>query len=99
MNEIYIKVGKDNVVTLLHRWALDAKHGLGKTREELEKEGFFYTGDEPKPEMIEGRVPVLKYNPSKKELYYEYKVRPVSDTERIDAVENLINEAIKAGKL
>ena len=99
MNEIYIRVGKDNIVTMLHRWPLDAKNGLGKTREELEKEGFFYNKVEPKPEMIAGRIPVLKYNPDEKELYYEYHVRPVTLTERIDAVENVINEAIMSGKL
>lgn len=99
MPEIYIKVGKDNIVTMLHRCPLDAKNGLGKTKEELEKEGFFYNGDEPKPEMIIGRIPVLKYNPDKKELYYEYQVRPVSVEERINAMENVLNEAIMAGKL
>ena len=99
MSEIYIRVGKDNIVTMLHRCPLDPKNGLGKTREELEAEGFFYNGEVPKAEMIVGRIAVLKYNPDKKELYYVYKIRPVSMTERIDSIENVLNEAIMAGKL
>lgn len=99
MAEIYIKVGKDNIVTMLHRCPMDPKNGLGKTREELESEGYFYNKEEPKPEMIVGRIPVLRYDPDKKELYYTYQVRPVSISERIDSIENVLNDAIMSGKL
>lgn len=99
MSEIYIKVGKDDIVTMLHRCPLDPKNGLGKTREELEAEGFFYNGEEPKPQMMHGRTPVLKYDSVEKKLYYVYKIRPVSMAERVDSIENVINEAIMSGKL
>lgn len=99
MSEIYIRVGKDNIVTMLHRCPMDPKNGLGKTREELEAEGYFYNKEEPKQEMVVGRTAVLKYDPEKKELYYVYKIRPVSMAERIDSIENVLNNAIMNGKL
>lgn len=39
---IYVKVNEDSKVLLVHSNPLDEKEGLGKTKEELEQEGFFF---------------------------------------------------------
>jgi len=98
MTDIYIKVGKDDVVTLMHRVPFDPKHGLGLTKEELLESGFFVR-EIPKPEQIKGRIAVPRYNRKTKEVYYTYEARPLSVTDRLDSIENLLNESIMNGKL
>ena len=48
--------------------------------------------DIPEPEQIEGKVPVLHYNPQSNSVYYEYVDRPLTDQERIEQLEKAILE-------
>ena len=70
--DIYVEVGKDNVVTLIHAFPFDPKMGLQATREELEERGVFVSKI-PEPENIIGKVPIHKYNPDTNTYdYYEF---------------------------
>ncbi|MBH0311912.1 hypothetical protein I7E32_16190 [Alcaligenes faecalis] len=68
---IYIEINKNNEVITQHRYPFDEKSGYGKTKEELEQTGIFVESIS-EPERIEGKEPILKYNPETKILYYEY---------------------------
>lgn len=95
--EIYIKVNpKNSVVTEFHHNPFDPTEGLNTPRDELEKEGFFVSSI-PKAEIISGRRAVPKYNMDSKEVYYEYIEMPLSQEERLNALEGFINEAIMSG--
>ena len=94
--DIYVEVGKDNVVTLIHAFPFDPKMGLQATREELEERGVFVS-EIPEPENIIGKIPIRKYNPDTNEIYYEYKQAPLSTKERVDAIEECINDILMSG--
>lgn len=66
---IFITV-KNDVVTSQHFMPFDEKYGLGKSKEELLKEGFF-VDTIPLPQEIQGKVAILKYDGTS--LYYEYQ--------------------------
>jgi hypothetical protein len=84
---IYIRVNEENVVTFQHFFPFDEKLGLGKSREELEQEGFFVDSI-PEPQEIEGKIPVLKFNGT--ELYYEYVDRPLTPEEELEQLKERI---------
>lgn len=98
MAEIYVEVGKDNIVTKVHRYPFDPKLGLQTPREELEKQGVF-VNEVPDPEYVVGRRAVMKYDPDFKKIYYDYIAVPLSNEQRIDAMEDMINELLMSGKL
>lgn len=93
MGNIYIEVGKDNVVTKIHRFPFDPTLGLQATKEELEQTGYFVNSI-PEPQQIVGRRAVPKYNPDQKEVYYDYVSVPLSDKERLDLIEGAINDIV-----
>lgn len=70
---IYVKVNENNEVYYIHHMPFDKIHGLHKTREELEQSGYFVDSI-PEPQIVEGKIAVLKYNNG--ELYYEYQDAP-----------------------
>ena len=96
MAEIYIKVNSSNVITTIHHNPFDPTEGLNMPRVELEKEGFFVNSIPP-AEVIAGRRAIPKFNPDSKEVYYEYVAVPLSSTERLDALEGMMNEMIMGG--
>lgn len=73
----------------------DDKNGLGKTKEELEREGIL-VDSVPKPEQIKGKADILYCNPKTKELWYEYEDIPKTPEEelqeKIQALEQSIAE-------
>ena len=95
---IYIEVGKDNIITKMHRHPFDPKIGLQQTREELEKTGCFVEVI-PEPEMVIGKRPIMKYDTDTKKVYFEYENKPLSDTERVNNIESLLNDVILNKKL
>ena len=95
---IYVEVGKDNIVTMVHRFPFDPKNGLQCTKEELLQKGVF-VDDVPEPEHILGKRSILKYDPDNRKVYYDYKTVAVSTSERLDAMESLMNELIMNGLL
>ena len=90
MRNIYIETDNDFRVTKVHRMPFDPNNGMGYTREELEKKGFFV---EEIPEAVNrvGRRSIMMYNPDTKSIYYEYVGVPLSDKERADQLENAFN--------
>lgn len=98
MAEIYIEVGKNNIVTKVHRYPFDPKLGLQTPRAELEKQGVF-VNDIPDPEHIIGKRALMKYDPTLKEVYYDYILNPLTTEQRVEALENLINDLLMSGKL
>lgn len=67
----------------------DSISGLGKTKEELEKEGILVESI-PQPEKREGKAGILRFNPIKKELFYIYVDIPKPEPDikdRIGALE------------
>lgn len=95
-NEIYIKVNEHNIVTNIHHNPFDPLEGLNTPRNELEKEGYFVSSI-PKADIIAGRRAVPKYNRETKEVYYEYIPTPLSNEERISAMEDMMNELLLDG--
>ena len=90
MGNIYIEVDENFRVTKVHRMPFDPVNGMGYTREELERKGFFVE-EIPEPSNQVGRRSVLMYNPDIKAVYYENINIPMSDKERIEQLENALN--------
>jgi len=75
---IFIKLQADGInFESINYVPFDEKHGLGKTKEQLQAEGILVE-TLPEPVMNPGKYAVLKYNPDKKEFYYIYEDIPVS---------------------
>ena len=90
MGNIYIETDETFRVTKIHRMPFDPNNGMGYTREELEKRGFFV---EEIPNSVNqvGRRAIAMYNPDTKSVYYEYVGIPMSDKERVEQLENAMN--------
>ena len=90
MKNIYIETDENFRVTKIHRMPFDPNNGMGYTREELEKKGFFVDSI-PTPINQVGRRAIAMYNPDIKSVYYEYVGVSMSDKERADQLENVVN--------
>ena len=90
MRNIYIETDANFRVTKIHTAPFDPNNGMGYTREELEKKGFFVE-EIPTPANKIGRRAISMYNPDTKSIYYEYVNIPMSDKERADMLENALN--------
>lgn len=90
MRNIYIETDNDFRVTKVHRMPFDPNNGMGYTREELEKKGFFVE-EIPDAANKVGRRSIMMYNPDTRSIYYEYVSIPMSDKERADQLENALN--------
>ena len=90
MKNIYVETDENFRVTKIHRMPFDPNNGMGYTREELEKKGFF-VDEIPDPVNQTGRRAIAMYNPDTKSVYYEYVGISSSDKERADQLENAMN--------
>ena len=94
MSEVYIRVDKStNKITFVHKIPFDPINGLGQTREELLKTGFFIS-NYPEPAMKIGKRAIPYYDYEKKEVSYKYENLPLSDSERISLMEAALNDMI-----
>lgn len=93
---IYIQVGKNNLVELIHKAPFDPVYGLHTPKDELDKKGVF-VDEVPEPSMIEGKRPIAKYNPDSKKVYYEYENIPLTPNERLNMIEGVINDMLLRG--
>lgn len=94
MAEVYVRVDKKtNMVTFVHKMPFDPVNGLGKTRDELMKTGFFVSHF-PEPAMKIGKRAIPYYDYEKKEVTYEYVNLPLSEKERLDMMEDAMNELL-----
>lgn len=90
MGNIYIETDENFRVTKIHRMPFDPNNGMGYTREELERKGFF-VDEVPSPQNYVGKRSVAMYNPDTKSIYYEYVTIPMSNKDRIKALENALD--------
>lgn len=94
MAEIYIRADKKTrVVTFVHRRPFDPVHGLGETRENLLKTGFF-VNEYPEPETTIGKRAIAYYDHERKKVYYEYEVIPFTEKKRLDIMEDTLNDLL-----
>lgn len=96
MGNIYIEVDTNFRITKIHRMPFDINNGMGYTREELEKKGFFVK-EIPNPINKVGKRAIAMYNPDNKSVYYEYVSIPLSEKDRLNVMENALNSIIKNG--
>lgn len=90
MKNIYIETDENFRVTKIHRMPFDPVNGMGYSREELEKKGFF-VNEIPEPKNQIGKRSIAMYNPDTKSIYYEYVSVNLSDKERVEQLENAMN--------
>ena len=90
MKNIYIETDENFRVTKIHRMPFDPVNGMGYSREELEKKGFF-VDEIPEPIHQVGMRSIAMYNPDIKSIYYEYVNVSMSDKERVEQLENMMN--------
>lgn len=94
MAEVYIRTdASSGVVTFVHRRPFDPVHGLGETRENLMKTGFFVS-DFPEPITATGKKAVAYYDHERKKVYYEYKPAAYPERTRIGMLEDALNAAL-----
>lgn len=91
MAEIYIRTDPTTkVVTFMHKKPFDPIHGLGQTREELLKTGYFVE-EYPSPNSTPGMRAVAYYNNETKKINFEYQPLPFSEKTRLDMLENVVS--------
>lgn len=94
MAEIYIRADKKTrVVTFVHKRPFDPVHGLGETRENLLKTGFF-VDEYPEPETTIGKRAIAYYDHEREKVYYEYEVVPFTEKKRLDIMEAALNDLL-----
>jgi hypothetical protein len=100
---IYFEVDNDGLVKFTHYKPFDEKDGLGKTEAELRQTGYLVESI-PEPEVIPGKVPVLKFDTNNMQFYYEYVDRQLTPEEelqqlkeRIEIMQQALDELLLGG--
>jgi hypothetical protein len=94
MSEIYIRVDSSTrQVTFVHKMPFDTINGLNSTRDELLKTGYFVS-EYPEPQNVLGKRAVPYYDHEAKKVYYEYIAAPLTSSERLDLLEDAMNEVL-----
>ncbi|MEK4403427.1 hypothetical protein MKZ26_03150 [Sporosarcina sp. FSL K6-6792] len=88
---IFIKVDVSNTVWFTHYSPFDKKHGLGKTKGELELEGHFIESI-PEAEFVGGKSPILKYDSINGTIFYEYVDRPMTQEEEFEQLKTQLSQ-------
>ena len=92
MSEVYIRTdSKTGVVTFVHRRPFDPVHGMGETRDNLAKTGFF-VDEFPEPQASLGKKATAYYDHERKKVYYEYELVPFSEKEQLSIIQDMMNE-------
>lgn len=94
MADIYIRTdSKTGVVTFVHRRPFDPVHGLGETRDNLLKTGFF-VDEFPEPNASLGKKATAYYDHERKKIYYEYEIVPFSEKQQLSMIQDMINDTL-----
>ncbi|QOK28071.1 hypothetical protein IIE26_05225 [Cytobacillus oceanisediminis] len=80
---IYIVVDENDNVTTQHFMPFDEKHGLGKSKEELEAHGFFVE-KLPVPLQEQNQEAILKGSYASKTVWFEYVPKQLTRDEEIE---------------
>lgn len=92
--ETFIRVDKSTgMITYTHSCPFDPVNGMGKSRDELLKDGFLVE-DFPEPKLVEGKRAIPYYDIYTKEVTYKYTLIPDSADDKIKYLENAFNELI-----
>lgn len=94
----YIRTDENNMVVLVHNQPFDPVNGLGESKEELSKTGYFIDSM-PEPQSVMGKRAVPYFNPETKEVTYKYIAAPISSHQRLDALEAAFNEMLMSSVL
>lgn len=95
--ETYIRYDKSTgIVTFIHHKPFDPVHGLGESRDELLKTGVFVESF-PQPEVRSGQRAITYYNPELRQIYYEYELAPMTNNERFEMIETVMNTLLMNG--
>lgn len=95
---VYIRTDENNMITYVHSQPFDSVNGLGESREELEKTGYFIDSM-PQPQSVMGQRAIPYFNPETKKVSYNYIAAPVSNRERLDSLESALNAVLMMGVL
>ena len=94
MAEIYIRTDSaTGAVTFIHRRPFDSVHGMGETRDNLLKTGFF-VDEFPEPQISIGKKATAYYDHERKKIYYEYEIIPFSEKEQLSMIQDMINDVL-----
>lgn len=94
MAEVYIRADSTTgVVTFIHRRPFDPVHGMGETRDNLLKTGFF-VDEFPEPQASLGKKATAYYDHERKKVYYEYELVPFSEKEQLSMIQDMMNEML-----
>lgn len=85
---IFLIVDNNKRVVYEHHKPFDLVAGLGKTQEELEKEGVLV--DSIPESENNGKTPILHCNPKTKELWYEYEEIPLTPEEELELLKQQV---------
>lgn len=91
--ETFIRIDKNNkgMITYIHSAPFDPVNGMGKSRDELLKEGYLIE-DFPAPKMVEGKRAIPYYDIYTNTVSYDYVLIPDSPENKINYIENALNE-------
>ena len=73
---------KEGTVEFIHYSPFDDKHGLGKTKEQLDLEGVLVSAP-PASIPRNGKQSIMKYSTETKKIYYEYIDIPDTEEDTI----------------
>ena len=96
MAEVYIRTDKSSgLITFIHRRPFDPVHGLGETRENLLKTGFFVSNF-PEPVTNPGTKAVAYYDHEQKKVTYKYEPVSYPERTRLSMLEDVANNLLMA---
>ena len=94
MAEVYIRTDKSSgLITFIHRRPFDPVHGLGETRENLLKTGFFVSNF-PEPVTNPGTKAVAYYDHEQKKVTYKYEPVSYPERTRLSMLEDVANDLL-----
>ena len=93
---VYIRVDETNRVIYCHNRPFDSVNGMGETKEELEKSGYF-VDEMPQPQTAMGFRAVPYYNPETHKITYKYVPVDLPYDEKIRLLESAMNDLLLNG--
>lgn len=93
---VYIRTDETNRIVYCHRQPFDSVHGMGETKDSLEKTGYFID-EMPDPKVAIGYRAIPYYNPETKKVTYTYVAAELPNEEKLKLLEGAMNELLLNG--
>lgn len=90
---VYIRTDETNRIIYCHNQPFDSVNGMGETKDELEKTGYFID-EMPQPKVAIGYRAVPYYNPEARKVTYKYVAAELPNEEKIKLLEGAMNELL-----